>query len=59
MTIVDGSKITYNEIAEVEDNETFSVCGVQLNVLRDGLVYDFLNRHPHQPKTEFLLPDLG
>ena len=58
-TIVDGSKITYNEIAEVADHESFSVCGVQLHVLRDGLVYDYLERHPMQPPNEFLLPDLG
>jgi len=58
-TIVDGSKITYNEIAEVADHESFSVCGVQLHILRDGLVYDYLERHPMQPPTEFLLPDLG
>ena len=58
-TIVDGSKITYNEIAEVADHESFSVCGVQLHVLRDGLFYDYLDRHPMQPPNEFLLPDLG
>lgn len=58
ITIVDGSQITYNEIAEVEENEAFSVCGLQLHVLRDGLVYDFINRHPMQPPTEFLLPDI-
>ena len=58
-TIVDGSKITFNEIAEVADNEAFSVCGVRLHVLRDGLVYDYLERHPLQPPNEFLLPDLG
>src|SRR5687768_15732591 len=38
-TIVDGSKITYNEIAEVADHESFSVCGVQLHVLCDGLEF--------------------
>jgi cyanophycinase len=58
-TIVDGSQITFNAIAEVADNESFSVCGVQLHVLRDGLVYDYLKRHPLQPANEFLLPDLG
>lgn len=57
-TIVDGSKITYNEIAEVGDTESFSVCGVQLHVLRDGLVYDYLDRHPMQPTKEFLLQDI-
>jgi cyanophycinase len=59
VTIVDGSQITYNEIAEVAEQESFSVCGVQLHILRDGLVYDFINRHPLQPRNEFLLPDLG
>ncbi len=58
-TIVDGSQITFNEIAEVGDNESFSICGVQLHVLRDGLVYNYLERHPIQPTNEFLLPDLG
>jgi cyanophycinase len=58
-TIVDGSKITFNEIAEVADTEAFSVCGVQLHVLRDGLIYNYLERHPIQPPNEFLLPDLG
>jgi cyanophycinase len=58
-TIVDGSRITFNEIAEVHDNEAFSVCGVQFHILRDGLVYNYLDRHPMQPPVEFLLPDLG
>lgn len=58
-TIVDGSQITFNEIAEVADNESFSLCGVQFHVLRDGLVYNYLDRHPIQPPNEFLLPDLG
>ena len=58
-TIVDGSQISFNEIAEVADNESFSICGVQFHVLRDGLVYNYLDRHPIQPTSEFLLPDLG
>ena len=58
-TIVDGSQISFNEIAEVADNEAFSICGVQFHVFRDGLVYNYLDRHPIQPTNEFLLPDLG
>lgn len=58
VTIVDGSQITYNEIAEVEDHQSFSVCGVQLHILGDGLVYDYFGRHPLQPPNEFLLPDI-
>jgi cyanophycinase len=58
VTIVDGSQITYNEIAEVGDHQSFSVCGVNLNILGDGLVYDYFGRAPVQPPNEFLLPDL-
>jgi cyanophycinase len=57
-TVVDGSQITYNEIAEVDEFQPFSVCGVQLHVLRDGLIYDYRDRHPLQPPNEFLLPDI-
>ena len=59
ITIVDGSGITFNEIAEVADNESFSVCGVQFHILRDGLSYNYLDRLAIQPAGEFLLPDLG
>ena len=59
ITIIDGSQITFNEIAEVAESESFSICGVQFHVLRDGLVYNYLDRHPIQPTNEFLLPDLG
>jgi cyanophycinase len=58
VTIVDGSHITYNEIAEVGDNQSFSICGVTLNILGDGLLYDYFGRTPVQPPNEFLLPDL-
>ncbi len=58
VTIVDGSGITYNEIAEVGDHESFSVCGVQLHILGDGLFYDYFARQPLQPSNEFLLPDI-
>lgn len=58
VTVVDGSQITYNEIAEVDDFQPFSVCGVQIHILRDGLVYDFFSRRPLAPPSEFLLPDI-
>lgn len=58
VTVVDGSQITYNEIAEVDEHQSFSVCGVQLHILGDGLIYDYFNRHPLQPPNEFLLPDI-
>jgi len=58
VTIVDGSQITYNEIAEVSEYESFSVCGVQLHILGNGLIYDYFGRTPLQPPNEFLLPDI-
>lgn len=58
VTIVDGSQITYNEIAEVDEFQPFSICGVQIHILRDGLLYDFFAREPVQPPSEFLLPDI-
>lgn len=58
VTIIDGSKISYNEIAEVDDYQSFSVCGVQLHILGDGMIYDYFARHPMQPPNEFLLPDI-
>ncbi len=58
VTVVDGSQITYNEIAEVDDFQSFSVCGVQLHILGNGLIYDYFGRTPLQPPNEFLLPDI-
>ena len=58
VTIVDGSGITYNEIAEVKEHEPFSVCGVQIHILKDGLSYDVFGRKPLPPPDEFLLPDI-
>lgn len=58
VTIVDGSQITYNEIAEVDDFESFSVCGIQMHIIGDGLMYDYFARAPLQPPSEFLLPDI-
>ena len=59
VTIVDGSQITFNEIAEVGPTDAFSVCGLTLNILGDGLLYDFFGRAPIQPPNEFLLPDIA
>jgi cyanophycinase len=58
VTVVDGSRITYNDIAEVEDSQPFAVAGLQLHILRDGLHYDFARRVPLPVSEEFLLPDI-
>ncbi len=57
-TIIDGSEISFNEIAEVEDSKPFSVCGAKIHILRDGLVYDYFGRKPIHPPSDFLLPDI-
>lgn len=58
VTIVDGSHITYNDIAEVEDQDPFAVCGIQVHILRDGLRYNYFDRTPLPVAAEFLLPDI-
>ncbi len=58
VTIVDGSDISYNEIAEVSETEPFSVFGVKIDILRDGLSYDYFARKSIQPPSDFLLPDI-
>lgn len=58
VTIVDGSRITYNDIAEVEDVQPFAVAGVQLHILRDGLRYDITHRALIPVTEAFLLPDI-
>lgn len=58
VTIIDGSEISFNEIAEVDDPKPFSVLGVKVHILSDGLIYDYFARHPMQPPNEFLLPDI-
>lgn len=58
VTIVDGSQITYNEIAEVDEFQEFSISGVQIHILREGLEYDYFARNLLTPTTEFLLPDI-
>jgi len=58
VTIVDGSGVCYNDIAEVGEHEPFAVCGVQVHILRDGLSYNFVERKPIAVTEEFLLPDI-
>lgn len=58
VTIVDGSGITFNEIAEVDDSKPFAVAGIKLHILRDGMTYDYVSRIAVRPPEEFLLPDI-
>lgn len=58
VTIVDGSSITYNDIAEVDELQPIAVTGIQIHILREGLFYDFANRKFIPVAEEFLLPEL-
>lgn len=58
VTIVDGSGITYNDIAETADDKPFAVTGLQIHILNEGLRYDFSKRKFLPVSNEFLLPEL-
>lgn len=44
VTIVDGSNISYNTIAEVHEAEPFSVMGIEVNILSSSVKYDIYSR---------------
>lgn len=58
VTIVDGSAVSYNDIAEVGEKEPFAITGLQIHILRDGLRYDYANRQFIPVANEFLLPEI-
>lgn len=58
VTIVDGSRVTYNDIAEARDDEPFSVTGMQVHILREGLSYNFHKRCFIPVSGEYLVPDI-
>lgn len=58
VTIVDGSAVSYNDIAEVGEKEPFAITGIQIHILRDGLRYDYANRQFIPVAKEFLLPEI-
>lgn len=54
VTIIDGSKITYNTIAEVHESDPFSIMGLQVNILSSGVRYNIYNRKPVEVVGDFL-----
>ncbi|MEP7147109.1 MAG: cyanophycinase [bacterium] len=44
VTIINGSEISYNTIAEVQESEPFSVMGIQINILSSSVRYNIYNR---------------
>lgn len=54
VTIVDGSNISYINIAEVKENEHFSVFGLQLHILSSNIRYDVIKRQPLQVLGDYM-----
>lgn len=54
VTIIDGSGISYNTIAEVNESEPFSVMGLQINILSSSVRYDIYNRKPVEIFGDYL-----
>lgn len=46
VTIIDGSKISYNTISEVHESAPFSVMGIEVNILSSGVRYNIFTRKP-------------
>ncbi|MBK8984341.1 MAG: cyanophycinase [Ignavibacteria bacterium] len=54
VTIIDGSNVSYNTIAEVEESEPYSIIGLQINILNRGVRYDLNNRKPIEMFGDYL-----
>lgn len=54
VTVVDGSEIGYTNIADVEPHAPFSVFGMKIHILSQGLRYDTGKRKPLEVFTEDL-----
>lgn len=53
VTIVDGSAISYVDIAEVPPNKPFGVCNIRLHILNSNLRFDIRNRKPIEYISDF------
>jgi cyanophycinase len=54
VTIVDGSNISFINIAEVKENEHFSVFGMQLHILSSNIRYDVIKRVPIEVLGDYM-----
>jgi cyanophycinase len=54
VTVIDGSNITYNNIAEVHESDPFSIMGLQVNILSSGVRYNIYNRKPVKVIGDYL-----
>lgn len=54
VTIIDGSNVNYINIAEVKENEPFSVFGLQLHILSSTIRYDVVQRKPMEVVGDYM-----
>lgn len=54
VTIIDGSNVNYINIAEVKENEPFSVFGLQLHILSSTIRYDVVQRKPLEVVGDYM-----
>lgn len=48
--VIDGTEVTYSNVAEEEPHKTISIYNVRMHMLSQGDRFDLLNRHPRQMK---------
>lgn len=54
VTVIDGSNVNYINIAEVKEDEPFSVFGLQLHILSSTIRYDVVNRKPMEIVGDYM-----
>jgi cyanophycinase len=54
--VIDGSAVTFSNLAEEEKDETISIHSVKLHVLSDGDEFDLEKRIPSRPGQKEVLP---
>ncbi len=53
VTIIDGSGISYIDIADVSPNKPFGVCDIRMHILNSNLRFDLRNRKPIEYISDF------
>jgi cyanophycinase len=52
VTVMDGSRMTHNDLPYRKDNETLGLFGVQIHVLPSGYKYNLKKREPISPSLK-------
>jgi cyanophycinase len=57
--VLDGSDVTYTNVAEEEQDRTLSTFGVTLHLLSQGDTFDLITREPTNHPAEEVEEELG